>query len=39
MSKDGVILRLEHEVRSVVKRDGRLYKSCPFDAIPDGCVV
>ncbi|CAB9510085.1 expressed unknown protein [Seminavis robusta] len=33
--QDGVILQLEHEVRSVVKRDGSLYKSCPFDEVPD----
>ena len=34
-NKDGgVILQLEHEVRSVVKRDGSLYKSCPFDQVP-----
>ena len=32
-----LILQLEHEVRSVVKRDGSMYKSCPFDDIPDGC--
>jgi catechol 2,3-dioxygenase-like lactoylglutathione lyase family enzyme len=32
----GVILRLEHEVRSVVKPDGTKYKSCPFDEIPPG---
>lgn len=35
----GTILSLEHEVRSVVKRNGELYKSCPFDAVQDGCVV
>lgn len=34
---DGVILQLEHEVRSVVKRDGTMYKSCPFDEIPEAC--
>lgn len=33
-SEKGVILRLEDEIRSVVKTDGTLYKSCPFDAIP-----
>jgi len=33
----GVILKLEHEIRSVVKRDGSMYKSCPFDEIPAGC--
>lgn len=33
----GVILKLEHEIRSVVKRDGSMYRSCPFDEIPDGC--
>jgi len=32
-----LILKLEHEVRSVVKRDGSMYKSCPFDEIPEGC--
>jgi len=36
--QDGPILQLEHEVRSVVKRDGTKYKSCPFDAIPEGCA-
>lgn len=36
--QDGPILRLEHEVRSVVKPDGSKYKSCPFDEIPDACV-
>ena len=30
----GPILRLEHEVRSVLKADGSLYKSCPFYEIP-----
>jgi hypothetical protein len=35
----GAILRLEHEVRSVLKVDGGLYKSCPFDEIPPGCVI
>lgn len=35
----GVILKLEHEVRSVVTRDGDLYKSCPFDFIPKNCVT
>ena len=35
----GVILKLEHEVRSVVTRDGDLYKSCPFDFIPKQCVI
>jgi len=30
----GTILRLEHEVRSVVMKDGSKYKSCPFDEIP-----
>ena len=35
----GPILKLEHEIRSVVKRDGSKYKSCPFDDIPEGCVV
>ena len=36
--KEGPILKFEHEVRSVVKRDGSKYKSCPFSEIPDGCV-
>eukprot|EP00534_Pseudo-nitzschia_fraudulenta_P004581 CAMPEP_0201118970 /NCGR_PEP_ID=MMETSP0850-20130426/3156_1 /ASSEMBLY_ACC=CAM_ASM_000622 /TAXON_ID=183588 /ORGANISM="Pseudo-nitzschia fraudulenta, Strain WWA7" /LENGTH=413 /DNA_ID=CAMNT_0047384487 /DNA_START=139 /DNA_END=1380 /DNA_ORIENTATION=+ len=36
--EEGVILRLEHEVRSVVKKDGSKYKSCPFDEIPESCV-
>ena len=35
----GVILRLEHEVRSVLKENGSLYKSCPFSVAPDGCVI
>jgi hypothetical protein len=30
----GPLVRLEHEIRSVVNRDGSKYKSCPFDAIP-----
>ena len=30
------LLRLEHEVRSVLDKDGKLYKSCPFDAVPPG---
>lgn len=34
----GTIIRLEHEVRSVVKRDGSMYKSCPFNEIPDSCL-
>mmetsp|Transcript_13938 Transcript_13938/g.20591 ORF Transcript_13938/g.20591 Transcript_13938/m.20591 type:complete len:350 (-) Transcript_13938:57-1106(-) len=33
-----VILQLEHEIRSVVTRDGGLYKSCPFDSIPKECI-
>jgi len=37
--QDGVILRLEHEVRSVLKGDGGKYKSCPFDDVPDGCII
>mmetsp|Transcript_272 Transcript_272/g.438 ORF Transcript_272/g.438 Transcript_272/m.438 type:complete len:370 (+) Transcript_272:81-1190(+) len=36
--QDGPILKLEHEIRSVVKVDGSLYKSCPFDDIPPNCV-
>ena len=35
----GAILRLEHEVRSVLKEDGALYKSCPFDQVPEGCII
>eukprot|EP00967_Tisochrysis_lutea_P140052 scaffold255313_cov28-Tisochrysis_lutea.AAC.1 len=35
----GPILRLEHEVRACVKRDGTKYKSCPFDAIPEVCLI
>ena len=35
----GPILKLEHEIRSVVKRDGSKYKSCPFEGIPEGCIV
>lgn len=35
---EGPILQLEHEVRSVTKRDGTKYKSCPFDEIPELCV-
>ena len=34
---DGIILQLEHEIRSVVKPDGTMYKSCPFDEIPKAC--
>eukprot|EP00536_Pseudo-nitzschia_multiseries_P003776 jgi/Psemu1/8485/gm1.8485_g len=36
---DGPILRLEHEVRSVLKQDGSKYKSCPFDEIPGNGVT
>lgn len=36
---DGAILKLEHEIRSVVKRDGSKYKSCPFHEIPDACKM
>lgn len=35
----GPIIRLEHEVRSVVKADGSLYKSCPFVTVPKECVL
>jgi hypothetical protein len=35
--QEGSILKLEHEIRSVVKRDGTKYKSCPFDEIPEVC--
>jgi len=31
------ILKLDHEVRSVVNRDGSKYKSCPFYDIPVEC--
>lgn len=35
----GPILRIEHEVRSVVKKDGvSKYKSCPFDEVPTECL-
>jgi len=37
--EDGPILRLEHEVRSVVKKNGSKHKSCPFDEIPKECVT
>ncbi len=37
--EDGAILRLEHEVRSVLKGDGGKYKSCPFDDVPAGCAI
>lgn len=36
--EDGPIVKLEHEIRSVVKRNGSMYKSCPFDEIPSGCT-
>jgi hypothetical protein len=36
--EDGPIIKLEHEVRSVVNKDGSKYKSCPFAEIPDGCT-
>lgn len=31
------IIKLEHEIRSVIKRDGTKYRSCPFDDIPATC--
>jgi hypothetical protein len=34
----GPILRLEHEIRSVVTRSGSKYKSCPFDEVPEACM-
>lgn len=37
--QDGPIFKLEHEVRSVVKRDGTKYKSCPFYEIPKECKI
>ena len=37
--ESGPILKLEHEVRSVLKRDGSRYSSCPFNDIPEGCVI
>jgi catechol 2,3-dioxygenase-like lactoylglutathione lyase family enzyme len=33
-SEQGVILKLEHEVRSVVQTNGSLYKSCPLMRYP-----
>jgi len=30
-ASDGPILKLEHEIRSMVNKDGTPYKSCPFD--------
>ena len=33
------ILRLEHEIRSPIKADGRKYKSCPFDVTQPFCSV
>lgn len=33
----GTILRVEHEVRSVVKQKGSKYGSCPFNEIPEVC--
>ena len=35
----GPILKLEHEIRSVVKPDGCKYKSYPFDDIPETFVT
>jgi len=36
----GPILRLEHECRSVLGKDGKsLYKSCPFDQVPFGVTL
>lgn len=35
----GVILRLEHEVRNVLKVDGSIYNSCPFEEAPPDCVI
>ena len=32
--KDGPIIRLEHEVRSYITKDNKLYKSCPFYELP-----
>ena len=37
--EDGPIIKLEHEIRSVIKRDGTKYKYCPFDTIPNGCTT
>ena len=34
----GSILKLEHEIRSCLKRDGSKYKSCPFNKIPEQVV-
>jgi hypothetical protein len=33
----GPIMRLEHEIRSVVRRDGSKYESCPFYNLPEQC--
>ena len=35
----GPIVQLEHEIRSVIRRDGTKYKSCPLDPIPSGCII
>jgi hypothetical protein len=35
----GPILKLEHEIRSVIKPDGTKYKSCPFEDIPESCIT
>jgi len=37
--EEGSILKIEHEVRSVIKKDGSKYKSCPFDKVPDQCLT
>jgi len=37
--ENGIILKVEHEVRSVVTKSGSKYKSCPFETIPEGCKV
>jgi catechol 2,3-dioxygenase-like lactoylglutathione lyase family enzyme len=36
---NGPSLRLEHEVRACVKRDGSKYKSCPLHEVPEECVA
>jgi hypothetical protein len=35
--EDGAILRLEHEVAVCSNKTGSMYKSCPFDSIPQAC--
>jgi len=35
---EGPIVQIEHEIRSVLKEDGSMYRSCPFDEIPEQCL-